>query len=131
MAKGELAFNHEEAAAAFPPVVNFFEDGKTREVVVLDKSVVEDVGKQSGKPYTRGEWTLADAKTGEKKVLKYDFAFSDAMRDHKSIIRLETSTFKVTPTKTGDRNGYDIFEYAVEYTGESGSESPKGDEIPF
>jgi hypothetical protein len=124
--KGELLFTpeelEEEKKEKEARYKSFFQDGVPVMVVVLKKEKIEDVGKTSGKPYTRTEWTLVDNNTGDKKVLMYDFNFTDAMEEHKPIMRCQTSLFRVTPRLEGtNAKGFDTFDYEIEYMGESGA----------
>jgi hypothetical protein len=128
MAKGDMVFTPDEMNAAYPPRVEFFTDGEPREIVILSKELAEQVSKKTGKPYTTVDWEIADAHTGEKKAVRFDFAFTNALHPHKKVMRFETSVFKITPTKVGERNGYSQFEYWVEYLGEDGNAPIKQDE---
>lgn len=128
MAKGEVVFTKEELDAVYAPIKQFFADGVTREIVILSKELVKAIS-QAGKEYTRVDWVVADAKTLEPKEIKFDFGFTNAMRPHKEVMRFETSHFNVTPVKTGEYNGYDRFDYSVEYVGEKeGAVIPKAAE---
>ena len=118
--KGESVFSNEEKEQVFS-FKGFFQDGVQRDIVILSKEIVNAVGKFSNKPYTRVDWTVADAATGETKDIKYDFEFTGAMKAHKDVMKYETSVFRVTPKKTGENNGWDTFSYSVEYLGEEGS----------
>ncbi|MCK9602490.1 MAG: hypothetical protein M0R06_25815 [Sphaerochaeta sp.] len=133
MAKGELILDDAEKKELYPPFVPFFENGIARRVVILKKEKIEDMSK-NGKPYTRVNWTLADAETGEVHVVKYDFPFTNALSEHKDVMRYETSVFSVLPEKTGEReskgNTYPIFDYSVQYEGEGGAAPVKAEDAP-
>jgi len=118
MAKGEKAFSDDELKDIYK---SFFNDGEAKEIVILAKEKIDAVGRDSGKPYVRVDWTLADAKTGETKEIKFDFNFTNAMHEFAKEMKLETSVYKVTPMKSGERNGYPVFDYDVEYMGEDGA----------
>ncbi len=130
-------FSDSEKGEVFTPPNQFFQDGVARTIVILDKKIEKRVGKESGKEYTAVDWMIADAKTGETKDLRYDFAFTSAMGEHKDVMRFETSLFKVLPTKCGEYNGFPKFDYDVQYVGEEGSVAPQGEKeidvasIPF
>ena len=135
--KGQPVFSDEEKSQVYKPLTSFFTDGVGRRIVILDKKKIDETS-QAGKQYVRVDWTIADAETGEVKVVRYDFNFTNAMREHKDVMRFETSVFDVLPTKTGERvsngNTYDIFSYSVQYVGEDGNapilaeNEPKRDE---
>ena len=118
--KGSPVFSDEEKEEIYKPIPSFFEDGVVREVVILDKNKITKTSKD-GKEYTQVEWTLADAKTGEKYTQKYGFELTNAFREHKDVMKFETSVFKITPVKIGEYNGYPTLGFEIEYIGEEGS----------
>lgn len=125
MAKGQKVFTDEEINRVYPPFKGFFTNGETREIVVISKETIQATS-QAGKPYVNVEWLLADAKTGERHLLRFDFSFTNAMHPFKESMRCETSVFKITPVKTGERTSskgqtFDVFDYDIEYVGEDGN----------
>ncbi|MCK9598615.1 MAG: hypothetical protein M0R06_06200 [Sphaerochaeta sp.] len=119
MAKGDRVFSDEEVKAVYG---GFFEDGKPRDVVVIDRTIEEKTSRK-GLPYTQVIWKLADAKTGEVTSLK-DFNFTGMMKPFKKTIRYEISVYRVTQNFDATitkETGYDTYFYDVEYVGEDGN----------